>query len=248
MRVPRPRLLDLFGGCGGAAKGYDRAGFDVTSIDIRRSEHWGDLRVMDWERALDDFDLSAFAAIHASPPCQGYTPMNHVSKDEYPLLIPQVRERLKSTGLPFVIENVEGAPLHRDLMLCGEMFGLRVVKHRYFEFGGGFRTPPLEHPKHQGRVAGWRHKEWIDGYYFQVHGTGGSRGTIQQWQGAMGIGWTRSRHELAEAIPPAYTEWIGAHLMSYVTRNTLRSGHGAAHEGERTAERDGEVPMHPIGP
>lgn len=246
--MKRPRLLDLFGGCGGAAKGYQRAGFDVTSIDNRASEHWGDRRVMDWEQALDELPLDQFVAIHASPPCQGYTTMNHTAKDEYPLLIPEVRERCQSTGLPFVIENVGGAPIRRDLMLCGEQFGLRVVKHRYFETGGGFAVPALAHPKHRGRVAGWRHGEPIAGYYFQVHGNGGSRGTIQQWQYAMGINWTSSRHELAEAIPPAYTEWIGGHLMRYVTQNALRSEHDPAAEGHRATERDGEVPMHPVGP
>jgi DNA (cytosine-5)-methyltransferase 1 len=241
--VTRPRLLDLFGGCGGAARGYMRAGFDVTSIDIRRAEHWGDLRVMDWEAALDEFDLSCFAAIHASPPCQGYTAMNHTAKDEYPLLIPQVRERLKATGLPYVIENVAGAPIRRDLMLCGEQFGLRVLKHRYFELGR-WSSPYLRHERHRGRVSGWRHKEWIDGPYFQVHGDGGSRGTVEQWQHAMGITWTRSRHELSEAIPPAYTEWIGGHLMSFVPRYS----HGPTTQGAGTAQRHGEVSHDAVRP
>jgi DNA (cytosine-5)-methyltransferase 1 len=107
-----------------------------------------------------------------------------------------------------VIENVAGAPIRRDLVLCGEMFGLSVIRHRFFELGGWTADRP-EHRKHRGRVAGMRHGEWFTGPYFAVYGDGGGKGSVAQWQEAMGIDWTDVRKEIAEAIPPAYTEFIG---------------------------------------
>ena len=117
------------------------------------------------------------------------------------------------------MENVQGSSLRRDLTLCGEMFGLDVIRHRYFELGGWW-TPPRSHMAHRGRVAGWRHGEYFDGPYFAVYGDGGGKGTVAQWQTAMGIDWTDDRRELAEAIPPAYTEHIGRQLLDHVTQES----------------------------
>lgn len=138
--------------------------------------------------------------------------MNHGNHDKWPRLIEPVRKVLDELGKPYVIENVQGAPLRRDLTLCGEMFGLGVIRHRYFELGNWEATPPA-HVPHRGRVAGWRHGVYYDGPYFAVYGDGGGKGTIPQWQEALGISWTSERHELAEAIPPAYTEFIGSELL-----------------------------------
>ena len=209
------RLLDLFGCAGGAARGYAQAGFEVVSVDIEPHNHWGVLLVMDWEEALDTLDLSKFDAIHASPPCQGYTALAAVHGNEWPKLIEPVRERLDAIGLPYVIENVQGSPIRRDLVLCGEMFGLRVLRHRYFELGGWTMFQP-EHVKHRGRVAGWRHGERYEGRYFAVYGEGGGKGSVAEWQDAMGIDWTDDRRELAEAIPPAYTRLIGEELRAFI--------------------------------
>jgi DNA (cytosine-5)-methyltransferase 1 len=115
--------------------------------------------------------------------------------------------------LPFVIENVQGSAVRRDLTLCGEMFGLAVIRHRYFEVEGLPVVQPA-HIKHRGRVAGMRHGEWFTGPYFAVYGDGGGKGSVAQWREAMGIDWTWNRKEIAEAIPPAYTEYVGRQLVA----------------------------------
>jgi DNA (cytosine-5)-methyltransferase 1 len=137
----------------------------------------------------------------------------------YPQLIPATREALRATGRPYVIENVAGAPIRKDLMLCGETFSLAVIRHRYFEFDDETRPrhpvqPP--HLRHRGRVAGMRHGQWFTGPYFAVYGEGGGKGTVAQWQQAMGIDWTDDRKNLAEALPPAYTEYLGMQLLDEV--------------------------------
>jgi DNA (cytosine-5)-methyltransferase 1 len=95
------------------------------------------------------------------------------------------------------------------------MFGLAVIRHRYFELGGWFMPQP-PHKPHRGRVAGMRHGEWFTGPYFAVYGEGGGKGSVPQWKQAMGIDWTDDRREIAEAIPPAYTEHIGAQLLAHL--------------------------------
>ena len=119
-----------------------------------------------------------------------------------------------------MIENVQGSDLRRDLTLCGEMFGLGVIRHRYFEVSG-FTPLTLTHKKHRGRVAGWRHGEWFDGPYFAVYGEGGGKGSVAQWQEAMGIPWTNNRKSIAEAIPPAYTRFIGGQIMARLESERL---------------------------
>ena len=219
--MSRPRLLDLFCCAGGAGMGYSRAGFDVVGVDIDPQPnypfefHQGDA-LQFLARHGREFDV-----IHASPPCQGYTALKAVHGNPWPLLIDPVRDLLERVGVPYVIENVQGAPVRRDLTLCGEMFGLGVLRHRYFELGGWEAAQP-EHVPHRGRVAGWRHGEYFDGPYFAVYGNGGGKGTIAQWQAAMGIDWTSDRRELAEAIPPAYTEFIGAQLLEHVRHQMMK--------------------------
>jgi hypothetical protein len=205
------RILDLFCCAGGASMGYSRAGFEVIGVDIDLQPnypfefHQGDALEYVAKHGHE------FDAIHASPPCQGYTALKAVHGNEWPLLIEPVRDLLNTIGRPYVIENVQGAPIRRDLTLCGEMFGLGVIRHRYFELGGWEAVEP-EHIPHRGRVAGWRHGQHFDGPYFAVYGNGGGKGTVKQWQDAMGIHWTVDRHELAEAIPPVYASFIGLQL------------------------------------
>ncbi|PZF11751.1 DNA cytosine methyltransferase [Curtobacterium sp. MCLR17_034] len=213
----KPRLLDLFCCAGGAGTGYARAGFEVFGIDIDPQPNYPyEFHQADALEYLAEHGHE-FDAIHASPPCQGYTALKAVHGNEWPLLIEPTRDLLDSIGKPYVIENVQGAPLRRDLTLCGEMFGLGVIRHRYFELGY-WSTPEPQHLTHRGRVAGWRHGQFYDGPYFAVYGLGGGKGSLQQWQQAMGIDWTNDRHEIAEAIPPAYTEFIGRQLLAHINQ------------------------------
>lgn len=232
----RPKMLDLFSCAGGAGMGYHRAGFDVYGVDIEPQPnypfpfHQGDaLEVLcllivggsvDFthpDGTVEWLGLGDFVAADASPPCQGYTALAAVHGNEWPLLVPQTRELLDATGLPYVIENVQGSPVRRDLVLCGEMFGLGVIRHRYFELGDWTGTAPV-HVKHRGRVRGWRHGEYFEGPYLAVHGEGGGKGSVAEWQQAMGIDWTNVRREIAEAIPPAYTQHIGEQLINHLTQ------------------------------
>jgi site-specific DNA-cytosine methylase len=201
--------------------GYHRAGFDVIGVDINPQPNYPFMFVQ--HDALDfiaNYGHKA-VAIHASPPCQASTALtkgtNRASGwgGEHTDLIPQTRELLDASGKPYVIENVQGSSLRRDMTLCGEMFGLSVIRHRYFELSGFDSTPP-QHVPHRGRVKGWRHGTYYDGPYFAVYGDGGGKGSVQEWQDAMGIHWTDVRAEIAEAIPPAYTHYIGAQLIEHL--------------------------------
>jgi hypothetical protein len=230
------RLLDLYCRVGGASEGYKRAGFTVYGVDIEPIDDypfphfWGDaLTVIDILLAGggitfsngETLYLTDFDAIHASPPCQVETALSKGTNkrllETYPNLIPPTRDRLELTSVPWVIENVQGSKVRRDLTLCGEFFGLEVLRHRYFELGGWSMAKPAHH-KHRGRVAGYRHGEWFTGPYFAVYGDGGGKGTVAEWQRAMGIDWTANRKNIAEAIPPAYAEFIGGGLMTHLER------------------------------
>ena len=195
--------------------GYSRAGFDVTGVDIAFQFNYPFEFVQADALEYVKAHGHEYDAIHASPPCQGYTALAAVHGNAWPKLIEPVRDLLDATGLPYVIENVQGSPVRRDMTLCGEMFGLGVIRHRYFELGGWSGAAPAHKP-HRGRVAGMRHGEWFTGPYFAVYGDGGGKGTVVQWQAAMDIAWTDVRHEIAEAVPPAYTEFIGRQLLDHL--------------------------------
>lgn len=222
------RLLDLFCCAGGAAVGYHRAGWEVVGVDIVPQPNYPfEFHVGD---ALEFVAAHGheFDAIHASPPCQAYSAptrgtnraRNTESGREHPDLIGATRAALEASGRPFVIENVDGAPVRKDLRLCGEMFSLGVLQHRWFELGGWTVAQP-EHPPHRGRVRGWRHGVYYDGPYVAAYGNGGGKATVEEMQAAKGITWTADHRELREAIPPAYTEWIGARLRSAVVQPVL---------------------------
>jgi len=163
--------------------------------------------------------LRSFDAIHASPPCQSYSDLAKRNRNghEWPRLIEPVREMLIKTGKPYVIENVDGAPLRNPVVLCGTMFkGLRVLRHRLFEANFLILAPPHgKHPKvhtfdkrksHYGKTNDMRD-------FVQV--TGGGNCTIVAARDAMGIDWM-NKNELNEAIPPAYTEFIGRQLLNHL--------------------------------
>jgi len=209
MKSNKPRLLDLFCGAGGAAVGYYRAGFEVIGVDIKPHPHYP----FEFHQAdALTYSLKGFDAFHASPPCQGYsrTKSLHPHIVDYPLLLDDVRRMLTSTYKPLVIENVIGAPFEHWIMLCGAMFGLRTYRHRRFETSFLMMQP--EHPKHTERVLnGGYDPEW-KGYYCV---TGGGNAPVAVMKKAMGIDWM-TRKELTQAIPPAYTEYIGGYLMKAV--------------------------------
>lgn len=200
------KLLDLFCGAGGCSAGYSKAGFtSITGVDIESQPNYQFNFVQ--ADALD-FDLSEYDVLHASPPCQAYTWGTRKGREEkFPDLIGQVRKQLRESGKLYVIENVVGAPLKHPVMLCGEMFGLKVIRHRLFEVNIPVQQP--RHLKHKGTV--------VSGYYVTVAGHGGDSKTfkLKDWRKAMGIDWM-SKPELIDAIPPAYTEWIGKEIMRYL--------------------------------
>ncbi|MGH8010587.1 MAG: DNA cytosine methyltransferase, partial [Candidatus Binatia bacterium] len=147
--MKRPLLLDLFCGAGGAAMGYYNAGFRVIGVDVNPMPRYP----FEFHQ-YDAFDFleaygHGFDAIHASPPCQHYSDLAHRNgnADDWPDLLSDVRIALASAGRPYVIENVEGAPLSNPIWLCGVQFpGLRVIRHRGFE--SNFSIPSLPHEKH----------------------------------------------------------------------------------------------------
>jgi len=209
--------LDLFCGAGGSAVGLNRAGFEVIGYDkFIQPEYPFEFIQSDITKMKSihfDFDF-----VWASPPCQRFSEGgNKESRLKYPNLIEKTRKMLLKTGKPFVIENVRNAPIRHDLMLCGEMFGLRVLKHRYFEIHG-FKVRQLNHPRHLGRVTDGSYMGVYTGGRCGCYGNNKKRdklkvGTIQQWQIAMGIKHVSNRKMLAEAIPPAYSEYIAREYL-----------------------------------
>lgn len=215
--MAKPKLLDLCCGAGGAAMGYHRAGFDVVGVDLVPQPHYPFKFYRLDAVAFARLYAGDFAAVHASPPCQRHTAItkgtNAAKHAAYPELIAPIREQLKLAGAPYIIENAVSAPLVSPVMLCGIMFGLRVIRHRLFECSWPADAPA--HIEHDDLTGNWRHGKANRGRYFAVYGTGGSRGTLAQWRAAMGIGWM-TKAELREAIPPAYTKYLGQQLLHQV--------------------------------
>jgi hypothetical protein len=224
--MKRPRLLDLYSGVGGASVGYYRAGFDVHGLDnVEQPDYPFEYFKLKALEFLDDPDMyEDFDFIHASPPCQAYSaPTIGTNRDlvhNHPELIAPTREALMRTGKPWVMENVIGAPLRKDLVLCGEMFDLGVIMHRIFEFSPHLRVPQPQHKPHRGRVRGWRHGEYFDGPYVAAYGNGGGKANAAEIQYAKGIYWTTDHFALREAIPPAYAQLIGEQVLLQMLRRS----------------------------
>ncbi|MFG2299679.1 DNA methylase [Actinacidiphila glaucinigra] len=225
--LTRPRLLDLYSCAGGAAMGYHDAGFDVDGVDIAHRPrypfpyHRGDA-LERLAALIASGEIERYAFVHASPPCQAgcaLTVGTNASQGwggaHVDLVVP-TRTLLDATGLPYVIEQPNGrAAIRKDLSLCGEMFGLGVLRHRNFELGR-WSVERLAHPRHRGYVRGYRHGVYRDGPYVAPYGSGGGKATVPEMQEAMGITWTDVREELTEAIPPAYSQWIGRAYLAAV--------------------------------
>lgn len=204
------RCLDLFCGAGGAGMGYHQAGFEVVGWDI---EHHPDYpfehHVGDALGVLADVDyVQSFDLVHASPPCQAYSTATR-DRSRHPDLVGQVRDLLKAAGVPYIIENVPQAPLLNPVMLCGSSFGLRVRRHRAFESTHPLTSPGCRH-REAGPVVGVYGDHPDRREYRRPDGSrrGAKATSLEDAQDAMGIGWM-SWGDLAEAIPPAYTEYLG---------------------------------------
>lgn len=229
--MKRPLLLDLFCCAGGSAKGYADAGFEIVGVDLVNQPHYpfefhqsDALVVLDTllsGAAWHGFHLHDFSAIHSSPECKAYTNCNLSPKHNYQRLIEAVRTRLQATGKPYVIENVAGArhDLKASLMLCGSMFGLPMQRHRFFEVSG-VDAWALRHPNrcnHEGAtIAVYGHSVWDSSLPGTPRKDGRNRPdsvSIEIGRKAMECPWM-SIEELAEAIPPKYTEYIGLKLLA----------------------------------
>lgn len=217
----RPLLLDLFCCEGGAAVGYHRAGFDVIGVDIEPQPNYpyefiqADalevLRAPVVHLGVDRFQ--ALAAIHASPPCQSYSSMSNRHGSDEPELIAPTRELLQRIGLPYVIENVTGARSHMEspILVHGGHVGLNVYRPRLFE-SNIVLTPPPKAPRPKDAVAVYGHKGDGRLLWTRKDGTELRAARLPEARVAMDMPWA-SWNGCREAIPPAYTEFIGRQLI-----------------------------------
>lgn len=216
IRPNAPWLLDLFCGAGGAAMGYWRAGFNVLGVDLIWQRRYPFLFVQSDALEFASEYGGMFDAIHASPPCQGYSKVRGLANTQ-PMLIEPTRKLLKATGKPYIIENSEDAPLINPTLLCGQMFGLNLYRHRLFETS--FDVPfmwDLGHGREQDKIHGPYEHRRRD--IVMVVGNAQYKGYLPRAQAAMGIDWM-GENEIAESIPPAYTQYIGKHLMQHILTN-----------------------------
>lgn len=220
------KCLDLFCGGFGAGHGYQRAGFDVTGVDFVERQHKPEgvaFIKADVRDVLADLAfLRQFDLVHTSPPCKVHTRLGHLvaAQGKTPIhgdMVESTRAALLEAGVPFIIENVEGAPLRPDVLLCGSMFGLQVVdslgarrwlkRHRLFELGGWGNygmglQPDCHHPRTDRPIGvyGSMGDEVPDG--------GQTAETLDQARALMGTPWM-SWAAITQAIPPSYTEYLG---------------------------------------
>ena len=216
------RILDLFCCAGGAGAGYRSAGFEVTGVDLFPQPRYPFAFLQMDALNLDPRFVAGFDAIHASPPCQAHTSMGRMHNAKaHDDLIPATRAFLKRSGKPWVMENVVGAPLDNPITLCGTMFGLgagglELRRHRLFEASFHIDAPPCRHGG-EGTIGIYgghvRNRSRREGSMDRgVPDPANADGQI-----AMGIDWM-TLGELSQAIPPAYTRFIGSQLRRYIRR------------------------------
>jgi DNA (cytosine-5)-methyltransferase 1 len=224
--MSKPRLLDLFCGAGGAAMGYHRAGFDVVGIDIEPQLHYPfEFHQADALDVLEgDWLVRGFDAIHASPPCQHFSTMGNRSRAENKRKLPPTVDLLTPTltllanvGIPWVVENVPGAKAHMPnaFVLSGGQFGLKVHRPRYFVSNVLVLVPPKAKPPPDGIGVYGRDHDGRRLFNRKSNGTYRAPKTLEEAQEAIGMDWA-DWHGTKEAIPPAYTEFIGAQLLQYI--------------------------------
>lgn len=212
----KPLLLDLFCCQGGASAGYAAAGFRIAGVDLYAQPRYPYPFVrydaLAFLQALLDLGttgLGRYAAIHASPPCQAHTNAQRIQGREHPDLIAPVRELLDQTGLPYIIENVVGAPLKSPVMLCGATLGLHTYRHRLFESNVTL-TVPEHQPHDQQQIKMGRPLE--DGDFYQAVG---HFSNVPYVKTDLGVPWM-SREGIKECIPPAYTKYLGRQLLEAI--------------------------------
>jgi len=211
------KLLDLFCGGGGASMGYYRAGFEVVGVDIKKQPRYPFDFVQGDALILAPEMCQYFDVIHASPPCQFasvITPKEY--KKNHPNLISATREVLQNSGKFYVIENVPGAKEHltNPLLLCGTFFGLNLWRHRFFEIKPRI-APPIAKCDHSKRPILITGSPKRNGQYSKEP-------NAQQQRDAMQTSWMR-KIDMDEAIPPAYTEWIGRELISLLNKEKSKT-------------------------
>jgi DNA (cytosine-5)-methyltransferase 1 len=240
--MSKPRLLDLFCGAGGAAEGYRRAGFEIVGVDIaeqpdypfeflKQDALWmlevlvghGSIfpeTTMSSPTDAPRYWLDDFQAIHASPPCPAYSSLRSLHPDaDHPRLYERVRDWLRATELPYVIENVIGAPYASGVMLCGSMFGLPIRRHRNFETSFLVLGPECRHDE-QGELVGIYGASdgprKPDGGKHPGNKRGPRQATTAEAREIMEMPWATKRKNITDAVPPCFTELIGANLMAEV--------------------------------
>jgi DNA (cytosine-5)-methyltransferase 1 len=226
----RPLLLDLFCGAGGAAVGYHRAGFDVVGVDIKHQPHYpfpfvqGDALVtldalidgcVMGNATVGAWRLGDFAAVHASAPCQAYAEAATTRKRaDHPDLLDPTRERLIASGKPYVIENIATAPMPTSVLLCGATFRLPIIRHRRFEVEPELVLLPSCCPQRSHARA-------------VTHGPGFYPYARGSWEAAwrkhvLPVVWPwMTLAEAGQAIPPAYTEHLGSHLIDHLNAEAV---------------------------
>jgi DNA (cytosine-5)-methyltransferase 1 len=214
----KPRVLDLFCGAGGASMGYYMAGFDVVGVDNKAHKDYPFPMIIQDALELTPAYLQKFDLVHASPPCQPFTSLMKLAQAQgkttnKPDLLEPTRHLLRASGVHYIIENVVGAPLINPVQLCGSSFGLEVRRHRLFESFLKLEGSKCDH-KTQGKPIGV-YGSMGDQLQGKNNKTGGyvyggrTANTVEEARHAMGIGWNMKWSDLVEAIPPAYTEYLG---------------------------------------
>jgi DNA (cytosine-5)-methyltransferase 1 len=208
------KLLDLYCGVGGASVGYAQAGFEVHGVDLKHGKRYPYtyIRANVLDILQDDSFIQQFDVIHASPPCQTHSITQHLRNAQGNTtskidLIPETRAALIASGKPYIIENVPGSPLINPIQLCGSSFGLKVRRHRLFESNMVLQGSVCDH-KAQGRPVGV-----YGSLNDQIPGGGKTAATINDARIAMEMPWAIWT-ELVEAIPPAYTRYLGLQILA----------------------------------
>jgi DNA (cytosine-5)-methyltransferase 1 len=186
------------------------AGFHVTGVDIKPQPRYCGDAFIQGDATNPPVDLRTFDFIWASPPCQAYSVASQGMRNagkEYPDLVSATRASLELSGVPWVIENVPGAPIRPDYVICGCQVGLKLRRERWFEssWDGFSMMPTHRHEELVVSVVGRGTPSWVRQKL-------GFNPSIRYYREAMGIDWM-NRNELSLAIPPQYSEFIARQFL-----------------------------------